>query len=132
MILMIKGQKPKHFKVIYLMNVLNSVRTALNTNTSLTTEINTQLEIARDSIGDMQAAQKLVNQMIGLVPRLVLDKDVNVSFTGDRDELITVSKDLNDIMWLIALQSTLQNGTATTSGLVSLFAAWALAEMKEC
>jgi len=130
MILMIKGQKPKHFKVIYLMNVLNSVRTALNTNTSLTTEINTQLEIARDSIGDMQAAQKLVNQMIGLVPRLVLEKDVAVSFTGGRGELITVDKDLNDIMWLIALQSTLETGTVTILGLTALFAAWAKTEMK--
>ncbi len=112
------------------MNILNAVQSALNTPSSLDLEIAGQLELARERIGTQQAAQKLVNQMIGLVPRLVLDKDVNVSFTGDRDELITVSKDLNDIMWLIALQSTLQNGTATTSGLVSLFAAWALAEMK--
>ena len=112
------------------MNILNAVQSALNTPSSLDLEIAGQLELARERIGTQQAAQKLVNQMVGLVPRLILDKDVNVSFTGDRDELITVSKDLNDIMWLIALQSTLQNGTATTSGLVSLFAAWALAEMK--
>tara|TARA_R110002167_G_scaffold261773_2_gene468362 strand:+ start:341 stop:2374 length:2034 start_codon:yes stop_codon:yes gene_type:complete len=112
------------------MNILNAVQSALNTPSSLDLEIAGQLELARERIGNQQAAQKLVNQMVGLVPRLILDKDVNVSFTGDRDELITVSKDLNDIMWLIALQSTLQNGTATTSGLVSLFAAWALAEMK--
>jgi hypothetical protein len=112
------------------MNILNAVQSALNTPSSLDLEIAGQLELARERIGTQQAAQKLVNQMIGLMPRLVLEKDVNVTFVGDRDELITVSKDLNDIMWLIALQSTLQNGTATTSGLVSLFSAWALTEMK--
>ena len=114
---------------VFIMNILTAVQSALNTPSHLDLEVAGQLELARERIGNQQAAQKLVNQMIGLVPRLVLDKEVNVSFTGQRDELLTVSKDLNDIMWLITLQSTLQNGTATTSGLVSLFAAWAKAEM---
>ena len=111
------------------MNVLNSVRTALNTNNSLTAEINTQLEIARDAIGNQQAAQKLVNQMISLVPRLVLEKDVTVSFTDARGEVVAVDKDLNDIMWLIALQSTLESGTVMLTSLVGLYASWAKAEM---
>ena len=127
---MIKRANAHNFKGIIIMNILHAVQSALNTPSNLDLEIAGQLQLAADRIGTQQAAQKLVNQMIGLVPRLVLDKDVSVTFVGERDEVVTVSKDLNDIMWLIALQSTLQNGTATTSGLVSLFSAWALAEMK--
>jgi len=107
-----------------------SIQTALNTPANINTEVEQQLEIARDAIGTFQAAQTLTNRMITLVPRLVKSKDVLVSFKDDRDELITVNKDLNDIMWLIALQSTLESGTSTTAGLIALFKQWALNEMK--
>ena len=96
-----------------------SIQTALNTPANINTEVEQQLEIARDAIGTFQAAQTLTNRMITLVPRLVKSKDVLVSFKDDRDELITVNKDLNDIMWLIALQSTLESGTSTTAGLIT-------------
>ena len=112
------------------MNLLTSVQTALNTtSTSIQTEVNLQVAIARDSIGVTQAAQALSNQMISLLPRVVLNKDVSISFKDNRDEYVSVQKDLNDIMWLIALQSTLQTGSVSITGLVALYAAWAKAEM---
>ena len=112
------------------MNVLTSVQKALNTPSNINTEVQAQLEAARDQIGTYQAAQALTNRFITLVPRLVKEKEVYVSFTGERGDKLEVAKDLNDIMWLITLQSTLESGTATTSGLVSLIKQWAQNEMK--
>jgi hypothetical protein len=108
----------------------SSIQIALNTPSNINTEVSAQLAEARDLIGNYQAAQSLTNRLITLVPRMVKAKDVQVTFKDDRDELTTVSKDLNDIMWLITLQSTLESGTATTAGLVALFKQWAKNEMK--
>ncbi len=110
--------------------LINSIQTALNTPSNINTEVQAQLEVAREAIGNYQAAQTLTNKMITLVPRLVKEKDVLVTFKDDRDELTSVNKDLNDIMWLITMQSTLESGTATTAGLIALFKQWAKQEMK--
>ncbi len=110
--------------------LIKSIQTALNTPFNINVEVQAQIEVARDAIGNYQAAQTLTNKMITLVPRLVKEKDVLVTFKDDRDELTSVNKDLNDIMWLITLQSTLESGTATVSGLIALFKQWAFTEMK--
>jgi len=108
----------------------SSISNALNTQSNINAEVARQLEIAREAIGTYQAAQTLTNRLINLVPRLVLKKEVKVTFKDNRDEMVTVDKDLNDVMWLITLQSTLQSGYTNATGLTSLFQAWAKTEMK--
>ena len=106
-------------------SLLSAVQTALNTNTNINLEVLEQLEIARDLIGTRQAAQTLSGKLLHLVPRLVKEHTVEVSFKDSREQDVVVDKELNDIMWVIALQTTLQNGHATTAGLVGLFQQWA-------
>ena len=111
------------------MNILNSIQTALNTPSNIQTEVDVQLSEARELIGTWQAAQALTSKLINIVPRLVNARKVGINFKDDRDNEVTVDKDLNDIMWLIALQSTLESGSVTTQGLVALFKQFADKEL---
>jgi len=105
--------------------LINSIQTALNINTSIDIEVATQLDEARQLIGTRQAAQAMTNKTLHLVPRLVKEHAVSVSFTNSREQVEVVTKDLNDIMWLITLQSTYETGFVAKAGLVKLFQNWA-------
>jgi hypothetical protein len=104
-------------------NLVQSIQTELN-NTSINQEVTAQRQEAKDRIGAWQGAQAMVNAMLHLMPVLV-GGEVTIKYNDDRGNESFKSESKNDILWLIALQSTLESGFITKAGLVALFQQWA-------
>ena len=105
--------------------ILNAI-TQLNTATStmsIEDEVSQQRIIAKESITTFQAAQEYMNRCIDKLPMMV-GGEVLIPFIDERGNEDKKYESKNDILWLIALQTTFENGYATSTGIAALFQQW--------
>ncbi len=103
-------------------NAIQSLKSTEN-NMTIQQEVTQQRTIAKDLLNTREAAQAYVNKLIDKLPEMV-GGEVRIPYIDSRGKEASKYESKNDILWLIALQTTFENGYATKAGIASLFQSW--------
>tara|TARA_R110002020_G_scaffold36419_2_gene109495 strand:+ start:349 stop:2394 length:2046 start_codon:yes stop_codon:yes gene_type:complete len=100
-----------------------SIAAKFNT-TDITTEVSQLRDEANNRIGAREVARSMINQFLPEFPMIVKGEHL-VTYVDDRGEERVKSQDKNLSLWLVALQTTLEQGYTSPRALGQTFVNWA-------